>query len=175
MSEPEGHKASCRIHFKLSQGSQYCNCGYESSPTVEVKVTLPKLPEGWEYTGEWRTILKDEWYMSVFGHPVQSVDGKSGYGLILRRVAPPEHKLAVMLSEGDVRELADLNQRMSNGWCERLFDAARAALAQQEVCGGMVCKFSRGGLHVPENCDALTTPCQQPKGHAGAHTPEKQA
>ena len=91
-----------------------------------------------------------------------------GYG-------PAERMVAVMLTESDRQHWASYyvpaNPQGTAG--ARLFDAARKAVAQQEVCGVNLCKGL--GWHVEGSDICMPSDekgrCALPKGHAGAHAP----
>ncbi len=52
---------------------------------VKVEMELPELPEGYEYTGEYRPARADEWYMDGNDELSQSYDTTMGSYLIVRK------------------------------------------------------------------------------------------
>ena len=116
-----------------------------NNDTVPVTVTLPKPPEG------------KEWYLEKVDHTSQE-----GFGVLRhRRVAPPE-SMAVEMLLGDV--LVWAAGRTTPAIDQRAFNAARKALREAEECG----------YRFDECTDTVSCShyCRQPKGHAGAHSPE---
>ncbi len=52
---------------------------------VKVEMELPELPEGYEYTGEYRPARADEWHMDGNDELSQSYDTTMGSYLIVRK------------------------------------------------------------------------------------------
>ena len=168
-----------------------------SDSTVEVAVTLPKPPEGFEWS-----IASSEIYPSR---------ATCYFGQV--RIAPPERTVMVEVPEKVARWIVELTkdwEPIPGNFYDIWHEAVRRALAQQQVPSEDVCAFRGctflatsllGGVgplcdhhdsliapkqklelaQQEEVCDEelpitlIVSNCQRAKGHAGSHSPEKQA
>ena len=110
-----------------------------SDETVVVQVTLPKLPDGYEYTGEYRNIQVGEWTIYLergVVHVLEAAFKAARPVVVVRRIAPPEHTVMVELRES-LAKVLNAGLEMTVQEASEVRDAARKALAQQEVCGAL--------------------------------------